>query len=229
MASVRPFFTPKLWLFHRPDGLDVLAGSGNLTVGGLQNNAEQFDLLHAPGGDALAVAVHQDRFAHLVEGAVALEAVLGTAYWKRWIAQMDRRRELAAQERELDEELRRAGDASLAVELLYADLVQLYERTKAEVRIPAPGGGTRPYVASYFKRAIDDSHGTSGPVPVVARMVQRPTEGFNHLAAARRPDLMVETLVLDPTNPYHRLFSAKTIADARANMNAYKADHETPS
>jgi HKD family nuclease len=38
-------FHPKLWLLEHEDGLRVLAGSGNLTRGGLCDNDEQFEVL----------------------------------------------------------------------------------------------------------------------------------------------------------------------------------------
>ena len=214
-------FHPKLWLAERPDGLHVLAGSGNLTGGGLRDNVEQFDLLHVDPSDITAMEAQQERFGRLTRDAVPLAAVRNSPYWTLWHQQLSRRRELVALEKELDETLLRAADAGRAVEELYADLVQLYEKTKAEVRIPASDGGTRPYVASYFKRAIDDSRGRIGPVPVVARMVKTPTDGFDHLANARRPDLMVEALVLDPTKSYHHLFDRTTVSHARANMDSY--------
>jgi hypothetical protein len=216
-------FHPKLWLTDRPDGLYVVAGSGNLTAGGLRDNDEQFELLHVPATDTAAMAAQEARFGRLTRDAVPLAAVRSSSYWSLWKQQLAKRRELAAEERKLDDALVRAADAGLAVEVLYADLVDLYERTKAEVRIPAADGGSRPYVASYFKRAIDNSRKTTGPVPVVARMVKGQTEGFDHLAEAHRPDLMVETLVLDATKPYHRLFDRTTVAHAQANLDVYAA------
>ena len=214
-------FHPKIWLAERPDGLYVLAGSGNLTGGGLRDNVEQFELLYVDPSDIAAKEAQHERFTRLTRDAVPLAAVRNSPYWNLWRRQLSRRRELAALERELDETLLRAADADRAVEALYVDLVNLYERAKAEVRIPARDGGTRRYIASYFKRAIDDSRGRAGPVPVVARMVKTPTQGFDHLANARRPDLMVEALVLDPTKTYHRLFDRTTVSYAQANMDAY--------
>lgn len=216
-------FHPKLWMGHGDGGLWILAGSGNLTAGGLRDNDEQFELLHVAARDATAIAAHDHRFAQLTAGAVPLDDVRSMPYWNLWRQQLEERRSIAAQERKLDETLSRAAEAGLAVEALYADLVEFYERTKNEVRIPAPAGGTRPYVASYFKRAIDQSHGKDGPVPVVAGMVKRKTEGFNHLADQHRPDLMVEQLVVDTTKPYHRLFTAETVAHAQRNLDDYYA------
>jgi HKD family nuclease len=216
-------FHPKLWIAHRPDGLQVLTGSGNLTGGGMQENDEQFELLHLDAGEHEAIAEQKRRFTRLTERAVPLDQVRGTPYWTAWRQQLDERRRLMERERELDQALSRTADADNAVEALYADLDALYKRTKAEVRIAAPGGGTRPYVASYFKRAIDRSRGRGSPVTVVANMVKSPTDGFHHLAQARRPDLMVETLVLDASKPYHRLFVPSTIVHARANLDVYEA------
>jgi HKD family nuclease len=217
-------FHPKLWLAHQQDGaLRVLSGSGNLTAGGLRDNDEQFDLLHVDADDTAAIAAQGARFAELTRAAVPLATVCDSAYWKLWQYQLDQRRKLAAEARKLDEALVRAADTGLAVDALYADLVDFYERTKAEVRIPAAGGGTRPYVASYFKRAIDDSRGNAGPVPVVARMVKGKTEGYGHLAEAGRPDLMVESLVIDSTKSYHRLFPRETVAHAQRNLDDYAA------
>lgn len=206
-------FHPKLWLVDRPDGLAVLAGSGNLTAGGLRDNQEQFELLHVSPSDTAAKAAQEARFDRLTRDAVSLALVRDSAYWRLWNRQLAKRRELRVQERELDDTLLRAADAGLAVDALYVDLVDLYERTKAEVG----------YVASYFKRSIDESRGTTGPVPVVARLVKSPTTGFNRLAEAHRPDLMVEALVLDPLKPYHRLFDRSTVSHAQANMDAYEA------
>ena len=38
-------------------------------------------------------------------------------------------------------------------------------------------------------------------VPTLARIVGKPTLGFGHLEKAERPDLMVETLVLNEAAP----------------------------
>jgi hypothetical protein len=220
-------FHPKLWLAHQQDGaLRVLSGSGNLTAGGLRDNDEQFDLLQVAADDTAAIAAQGARFAELTRAAVPLATVCDSSYWKLWQYQLDQRRKLAAEARKLDEALVRAADTGLAVDALYTDLLDFYERTKAEVRIPGPSGGTRPYVASYFKRAIDQSRGNAGPVPVVARMVKGKTEGYGHLAKAGRPDLMVESLVIDSTKSYHRLFPRETVAHAQRNLDDYTASRE---
>jgi hypothetical protein len=46
------------------------------------------------------------------------------------------------------------------------------------------------------------------------------TTGAGKLARAGRPDLLVETLVLDRTQPYHRRFDAETLANAKRNLRA---------
>ncbi len=58
-------------------------------------------------------------------------------------------------------------------------------------------------------------------MPAIARIIRKPTVGFGHLQNAGRPDLMLETLVLDTSKPYHRLFSQKTVDAARARMREY--------
>ena len=216
-------FHPKLWIAEQPNGLHVLSGSGNLTAGGLRDNNEQFEVLRVPADDTARTEEQEQRFTRLTDASVPLGVVQHSPYWSLWKRQLAERRKLAEQEHELDQTLGRTADAGLAVEALYGDLVDFYERTKREVEIPAPAGGVRRYVASYFKRAIDDSQGTTGPVPVVAHMVKKPTDGYDHLAAANRPDLMVETLVVDTSKSYHRLFLRETVAHARANLDAYHA------
>jgi hypothetical protein len=149
------------------------------------------------------------------------EEVMKTAFWSEWLRQVEQRKALAEQERELDQRLAKTGEASLLLALLYAELNTLYEHCKAEVRIPKPGGGDRPYIPARFKQAIDRGYRQGTLVTVVARIVRSPTEGLEHLAEAGRPDLMVESAVLDATKPYHHLFTAQTKSDARATMNAY--------
>lgn len=216
-------FHPKLWLGSSPGRLCVLAGSGNLTAGGLRGNDEQFEYLQFREDDIELISEHERRFQAFADLAVSLSDVAGTTFWRAWESQVAARQALATQERELDRQLTATATASFLDAELYADLLALYERTKAEVRIPAQGGGDRPYVASRFKQAIDRGHREGTLIPVVARIVRAPTEGFDHLAAAGRPDLMVETTVLDKTKPYHDLFSATTKAHAQATMDAYSA------
>lgn len=55
----------------------------------------------------------------------------------------------------------------------------------------------------------------------VTRTVSKPTLGFSHLANAGRRDLMLETLVLDATKPYHSLFSKDTLSGAQRRIDEY--------
>lgn len=218
-------FHPKLWLAKAPDKLHVLAGSGNLTAGGLGTNDEQFEYLQLAAENHALVDQHEARFLAFADLAVPLADIQGTQYWTEWQRQVEERELLTAEERKLDRQLANAADISSILDRLYADLVALYEETKATVRIAAPGGGDRPYIASRFKQSIDRGYRQGLLPPAVARIVREPTEGFNHLAEANRPDLMVETLVLDTTKPYHHLFTETTKENARATMDDFYKNH----
>jgi hypothetical protein len=109
-------------------------------------------------------------------------------------------------------------DAEAVIELLYADALNIYERARHEVTIPRSDGTTQKYAATRYRRQIESGYEKGELVPTVARIVRKPTLGFGHLENAGRPDLMVETLVLDDSKPYHRLFSQKTVGTARSRM-----------
>lgn len=215
-------FHPKLWLARGESRLHVLSGSGNLTDGGLLSNDEQFEYLRLEASDAALIDQHERRFEGLIRHAVPIGQLRDTPFWSEWEKQEAERRKLAERAAQLDLELARNAGAELAKDRLYEDLVELFERTKAEVRIPDGKGGEKPYVATRFKQSIDRGHRTGLIVPAVAAIVRKPTEGFNHLAEAERPELMVETLVLDAAKPYHRLFTEKTKTQARANLDTYR-------
>jgi hypothetical protein len=108
---------------------------------------------------------------------------------------------------------------------LYADALEIYERARTEVTIERSDGSRQHYAPVRFKQEIDRGRDEGTLVPTVARILRRPTLGFSHLEAAGRPDLMLETLVLDETKPYHHLFTAKTVELARARMAAYAKRH----
>lgn len=112
-----------------------------------------------------------------------------------------------------------------AVDQLYADAVEIYDRAREEVTIERKDGRLQKYAANRFKQQIDKGHEEGLLVPTVARIIRRPTLGFGHLEEAERPDLMLETLVLDSDKPYHRLFSPETIRVARERMEDYRARH----
>jgi HKD family nuclease len=223
-ANARAFH-PKLWLGTTEDGLEILSGSGNLTAGGLQTNAEQFEYLRLGPDEADLLSQQEARFDGFARLAAPLVDVQETSYWREWERQMAARRALANEQRKLDDQLAATRDVGVATEQLYADLVGLFETTRAQVKIAAPGGGERPYVATRFKQSIDRGHAEGLLVPAVARIVRSRTEGYGHLADARRPDLMVETLVLDKKRPYHHLFTETTKAHAQGRMDDYYEQH----
>lgn len=217
-------FHPKLWLCESPDGLDVLSGSGNLTEGGLETNEEQFELLHFGADQDQLVLRHQKRFERFFAHGVPLEQLKNDRYWTRWVEMNERRRAAEEELLYLDRQLADAAGTPAENAELYADLREIYETAKNEVRISNDDGSERPYVATRFKQAIDRGRAEGTLVPVVSRIVNGPTEGFSRLAEAGRRDLMVETLVLDETKKYHRFFTSKTKDLARKNLDSYDAE-----
>ncbi|UTI65878.1 hypothetical protein NBH00_06590 [Paraconexibacter antarcticus] len=109
-------------------------------------------------------------------------------------------------------------EGQAALEMLYADAMEIYERARKEVTIERSDGRTQKYAAVRYKQQIEKGQADGVLVPTIARIIRKPTLGFGHLENANRPDLMLETLVLDTTKPYHRFFTEKTIATARARM-----------
>jgi len=93
------------------------------------------------------------------------------------------------------------------------------------VTITRSDGGSQKYAATRYKQQIDKGKEEGTLVPTIARILRRPTLGFSHLENARRPDLMLETLVLDTEKPYHHLFSPATVQLAEARMAEYRARH----
>jgi len=120
---------------------------------------------------------------------------------------------------------RGSGDPSALIELLYQDAVNIYERARREVTIPRKDGRRQKYAANRYKQQIDKAHIEHLLVPVIGRIVSRSTQGFGHLEDAGRDDLMVETLVLDTSKPYHRLFPEATVQMASERMARYRARH----
>lgn len=116
--------------------------------------------------------------------------------------------------------------AEAALALLYEDAIDIYERAREEVTIERSDGTRQRYAPIRYRRQIEKGHKNGELVPTIARIVRRPTVGFGHLEAAGRPDLMVETLVLDERKPYHHFFTARTIEAARARMHEHGL-HET--
>ncbi|NLT05156.1 MAG: hypothetical protein GXY03_02480 [Solirubrobacterales bacterium] len=213
-----PRFHPKLWIARSDATLHVLSGSGNATAGGLSDNVEQFEYFAIPLVETTVVDAHEQRLRALEASGVPLSVMRGTPYWEEWQRQTRRRDRLEAEIRALDERLAARSASDTLNAQLYTDLHELYMRTKAEVLIPDGKGGRRPYVASRFKQALERARREGALVPLVARMVKDPTQGLHHLADAGRPDLMVETVVLDSSRPYHGLFNDSTRADAETNL-----------
>jgi hypothetical protein len=109
-------------------------------------------------------------------------------------------------------------EAAEAVEILYADALNIYERARDEVTIERKDGTRQKYAANRFKQQIDKGREEGTLVPIIARIVRKPTLGFGHLEAAGRHDLMLENLVIDESKPYHKLFSAQTVKVAKERM-----------
>jgi hypothetical protein len=113
-----------------------------------------------------------------------------------------------------------------AKEQLYEDALEIYERARTEVTIERKDGTRQKYAPVRYKQAIDKAHDEDTLVPAVARIIRKPTLGFGHLAEANRPDLMLETLVLDPSKPYHHFFSTKTVQLAQERLDEYGEGRE---
>jgi hypothetical protein len=112
-----------------------------------------------------------------------------------------------------------------ALEQLYEDALEIYERARQEVTIPRSDGTRQKYAAVRYKHQIERAYEDNELVPAIARTIKQVTVGFGHLEAAGRPDLMLETLVLDQTKPYHHLFDPKTVRIARQRMAEYAERH----
>jgi hypothetical protein len=112
-------------------------------------------------------------------------------------------------------------EADRAITLLYEDALEIYERAREEVTIERSDGKQQKYAAVRYRRQIEEGWENRALVPTIAKIVRKPTLGFGHLENAGRPDLMVETLVLNERKPYHRFFTEKTIQAARARMREH--------
>jgi hypothetical protein len=108
-----------------------------------------------------------------------------------------------------------------AMEQLFRDAIEIYERARKEVTIERKDGRHQKYAPVRYKQQIEKGRDEDTLVPTIARIIRKPTLGFGHLENAERPDLMLETLVLNASKPYHRFFSAKTVQVARDRMSEY--------
>ncbi len=127
----------------------------------------------------------------------------------------------AEEELVMREKTKNPEGTAAALEQLHEDAVEIYDRARDEVTIPRRDGKRQKYAPIRFKQQIEKGHEEDMLVPAVARIVRRPTRGFGHLEEAERPDLMLETLVIDPSKPYHRLFSPATVNVAQERMDDY--------
>lgn len=123
----------------------------------------------------------------------------------------------------------RSGDTEAVLERLYGDALEIYERAREEVTIPRSDGTRQKYAAVRYKQQIERAYANRELVPAIARIIRRPTLGFGHLEEAGRRDLMLETLVLDTTKPYHFLFTPKSVQMARERMAEYESRHPEQS
>lgn len=223
-------FHPKLWLARSNDRLSVLSGSGNLTQGGLVDNKEQFELSQMPI-ESEAAHRQEARFDELILGAVRLDEVVDTTIWTEWqtvlIKQRMHRRELNRLEGSLNQrEIRPSRQKDR--ELLIADLMELYELTVAD-RLTTKQG--RHYVPTRFLQGIRRAEAGGDPVRLVYRICRYQTEGFDVILDADRPDLTVESLVIDTARPYHDLFTESTrqlSAERLKQFPSWSSDSQGP-
>jgi HKD family nuclease len=224
MGAHAPGFHPKLWLIRRSDSISVLAGSGNLTRGGLIENDEQFEVVHAQLESELADA-HEQRLVDLTAHSVSLDSVEGGAAWREWVSQQRRRRQLDDEARRMNERLASRNvvqSRTPDLNQLSDDLDRLYERTVA-ARLPRADG--QRYVPNRFKQSIDRARAAGNPVPTVANICRRQSEGFDVILAADRPDLTAESLVVQETKTYHDLFSRETRRLSATRLELFPAWH----
>jgi hypothetical protein len=104
---------------------------------------------------------------------------------------------------------------------LYLDAIDIYERARNEVTIERSDGRRQKYAATRYKQQIEKGYEENTLVPTVARIIRKRTLGYGHLEEAGRPDLMLETLVLDAEKPYHPFFSPASVRIARERMDEY--------
>lgn len=109
-----------------------------------------------------------------------------------------------------------------ALERLYDDCQYIYETARQEVTIPRSDGTRQKYAAIRFKQQIDRAQADGRLVNAVERIVERRTDGFGHLEAAGREDLMLETFLLDRSKPYHHLISDRALRIADERLREYR-------
>jgi hypothetical protein len=169
-------FHPKLWLIGGAKETIVIAGSGNLTGGGLLTNDEQFELTRLPSGDPM-IAAHHDRLDHLTRHALALDVIEGSAIWREWLEVRKRQQRIRAQLISAERNLSQRDpvpDRAIHKAQLIDDLQQIYDKTVA-ADLPRADGAR--YYPTRLLVAINAArNGEREPVKVVSdRSVVTPT------------------------------------------------------
>jgi hypothetical protein len=108
----------------------------------------------------------------------------------------------------------------VAIKQLYSDAIDIYERARKEVTIDRRDGRRQKYAPVRYKQQIDRGYDDGVLSPAVAGIIRKRTTGFDHHEEARREDVMLETLVVDTSKPYRRLFTPKTVDVARTPRRA---------
>ncbi len=202
-------FHPKLWLARSESELAVLSGSGNLTLGGLEDNDEQFELsrMSLESDDANE---QEERFIELTAGTHSLEAVEGTVVWNSWLMMITKSKVHRDVIRHLEGELDAVPVKSRPEnerQHLLADLYEIYEETVAKDMVTPKGNLYRP---TRFLVGINRARDGGDPFELVSRLCRRQTGGFDIILEHDQPLLTVEALVVDETKPYHDLFAETT-------------------
>ena len=202
-------FHPKLWLARTEHQLVVLAGSGNLTLGGMEGNFEQFELIKVPI-DGEEASAHEERFLELTGSARSLKSAEGSVAWSVWeqtiLKMRNHRKEIRRLERSLAE-TPFVEPPTVEREELIADLFALHAGMVAKDMLTPKG---RLYRPNRFLAGIRHAQEGGDPFELVSRLCSRQTGGFDIILAYDYPYLTVESLVIDPDKKYHRLFTDKT-------------------
>ncbi|HEY5709931.1 MAG TPA: phospholipase D family protein [Solirubrobacterales bacterium] len=202
-------FHPKLWLARGESELAVLSGSGNLTLGGLEDNDEQFELTRM-ALDSDEANEQEERFVELTAGTHPLEAVEGTVVWDSWLMTITKSKVHRGVIRRLEEQLDAVPVKSKPEkerQQLLADLYEIYEETVAKDMLTPKGNLYRP---TRFLVGINRARDGGDPFELVRRLCRRQTGGFDIILKHDEPLLTVEALVVDKQKPYHYLFAKTT-------------------
>src|SRR5207302_8732865 len=122
----------------------------------------------------------------------------------------------------------REEPTSAALEQFYRDAIALYDRTRAEITFQRRDGRTQHYAPTRYRHQIEVAKRNHSLVTTIEQIIGRGRSGFSRIADANRPDLMVESLVLDRNKPYHAYFDRLTIQQARERMADYHRHRPVP-